>query len=105
LLALPRPGDAVNRHEKRGSGPSDNQRFPIIFLYHGRQDGRPSTGIDPEGAADDDRVHFKRFRLPAACPVPGGGGFSAAPGRLKEAGIDDEKVVRELADRRHGGGV
>ena len=103
--APPPPGDAVNRDGKRGSDPSGDQRLPVTFLCRDRQDRQPSTGISHEGTADDDRDHIKRLRLPAAYPVPGGGGFSAVPGRPKEAGIDDGDEVRERVDRRHGRGA
>ena len=104
-LAPPLPGDAVNRHEKQGSGRSDNQRFPVIFLYRGRQDCRPSTGIDPEGTTDDDRGHFNRLRLPARYPVRGGGGFFADPRRLWAAGIDDRGLVPGQVDQQPRKGV
>lgn len=99
------PGDAANRQGKRGNGPSDNQRVPVIFPCCGRQDGQPSTGIDPEGAADHDRIHLKRLRLPEVCPAPGDGGFSAECGRRRAACIDGGELVWERWNRRHGGGL
>jgi len=103
VQAPPPPGDAVNRDGKRRGDPSDDQRLPVTFLCRDRQDGQSSTGISPEGTADDNVDHIKRLRLPAACPVPGGGGFLSDPSRPRAAGIQAGSSVREQPDQRQDG--
>lgn len=78
----------------------------MIFPCRGRQDFRPSTGIDPEvpeGAVGEDRGHINPPRLPAAYPVRGGEGFLADPRRLRAAGVDDGGSVPEQVDQQPRG--